>query len=264
MIVCALENGRQSSAAVAYATWLSESLGFPLRLEGVEAGRELAETVARHGARTALLVIAARPDDSDELNPILTLLGGARTPLIVLPEAASAAWEDPHRARREVRTTAVCGTDGSPSAAAAAAIAAELASGLGGRLVVAHAVDEPLTRRPASSGPRDGVSSSLFAMQRLELLQRTLAELRDCPHDFSFTELYGEPVEVLDGVGAAEAAALVAVGSRGIGKARLAVAGSISASLVRRATRPVLVMPLAAVQGAGSELTDDLAPSARA
>jgi nucleotide-binding universal stress UspA family protein len=241
MIVCALGDGQQSSAAAAYAAWLSECLGVPLRLHGAETHDELIATAARYDA--GLLVVAARGSSSAELNPVISLVGLARTPVIVLPEAATTAWDDPHRARRTVRPTAVCGTDGSPISADAVACAGELAARLGGRLVIAHAVTDPLARRPASSVPREGLSGSLRATERSELLGRTLAKLRACPPEVCFTELYGEPVEVLDGVGAAESAALIAVGSRGVGLARPAIAGSIAASLLRRATRPVVVIP---------------------
>jgi nucleotide-binding universal stress UspA family protein len=196
MIVCALGDGQQSSAAAAYAAWLSESLGLPLRLHGAETPDELIATVARDDA--GLLVVAA------------------------------------------------------------AASAGELAARLGGRLVIAHAVSEPLVREPASSGaPLDGLSGCLRATERSELLERTLAKLRECPAEVCFTEIYGEPVEVLDGVGAAESAALIAVGSRGVGMARLTLAGSIAASLLRRATRPVLVLP-ATVAGVAASEPDEL------
>jgi nucleotide-binding universal stress UspA family protein len=208
--------------------------------------------VARDDA--GLLVVAAGGSRSAELAPVISLVGLARTPVIVLPEAATAAWEDPHRARRAIRTTAVCGTDGSHLAAAAAASAGELATRLGGRLVIAHAVNEPLARELASSGaPLEGLSGYLRATERSALLKRTLAKLRECPAEVCFTEIYGEPVEVLDGVGAAESAALIAVGSRGIGVARPNRGGSIAASLLKRATRPVLVLPATVAGVAASE-----------
>jgi nucleotide-binding universal stress UspA family protein len=260
MIVCALGDGQQSSAAAAYAAWLSECLGLPLRLHGAETPDELIATVARDDV--GLLVAAAQGSRSAELMPVISLVGLAQSPVIVLPEAATAAWEDPHRARRTIRPTAVCGTDGSPLAAAAAAMAGELAARLGGRLVIAHAVSEPLAREPASSGaPLDGLSGCLRATERSELLERTLAKLRECPAEVCFTEIYGEPVEVLDGVGAAESAALIAVGSRRVGMARLTLAGSIAASLLRRATRPVLVLP-ATVAGVAASEPDELESTA--
>jgi nucleotide-binding universal stress UspA family protein len=252
MIVCALGDGPKSSAAAAYAAWLSECLGLPLRLHGAETADELIATVAREDA--GMLVVAAGASRSAELMPVISLVGLARTPVIVLPEAATAAWEDPHRARRTIRPTAVCGTDGSPLAAAATASAGELAARLGGRLVIAHAVGEPLVREPASSGARlDGLSGCLRATERSELLERTLGKLRECPAEVCFKEIYGEPVEVLDAVGAAESAALIAVGSRGVGMARLTHAGSIAASLLLRATRPVLVLPATVANIAASE-----------
>jgi nucleotide-binding universal stress UspA family protein len=242
MIVCALDEGQQSSAAAAYAVWLSESLALPLRLDDAETHDELIAGAASSDAR--LLVVGVRGTDSTQLKPVLSLVEAARTPVVVLPAVATAAWEDPHRARRTIRPTAVCGIDGSSIAADAAAIAGELATRLGGRLVIAHAVTDALPQRPASSAePFDGVSDALHATERSELLDRTLAELRECPAEVCFRELYGEPVEVLDGVGSAESAALIAVGSRGVGRARLAFAGSIAAGLLRRATRPVLLMP---------------------
>jgi nucleotide-binding universal stress UspA family protein len=244
MIVCALEDGQQSSAAAAYAVWLSESLALPLRLEGHDTHDELIAAAARCQAR--LLVVGVGGSDSAELKPVLSLVDAARTPVVVLPEVAIAEWEDPQRARRTIRPNVVCGNDGSPVAADAAAFAGDLAARLGGRLVVAHAVTEPHPREPGSSPQSvDGASGPLRATERCSLVRRALSELRECPAEVCFRELYGDPVEVLDGVGLAESAALIAVGSRGLGMARLALAGSIAASLLRRATRPVLVMPSA-------------------
>jgi nucleotide-binding universal stress UspA family protein len=111
-------------------------------------------------------------------------------------------------------------------------------------MVIAHAVTDPLPRRPASSAePIDRVSDPLRAWQRSELLGRTLARLRECPAEAYFRELYRGPVDVLDGVASAESAALIAVGSRAAGRARPALVGSIAASLLMRATRPVLLVP---------------------
>jgi nucleotide-binding universal stress UspA family protein len=242
VIICALEEAQQSSAAAAYGAWLSESLSMPLRLEAAATRDDLIAAAARSEAR--LLVVAARGSDSAQLKPVLSLVDAAPVPVVVLPEAATDAWEDPHRARRNSRPNAVSGTDGSPIAADAAALAGELAARMGGRLLISHAVTEPLPRGPGwSPQSTDGISGPLRAAERYELLARTLAEFRECPAEICFRELYGDPVEVLDGVGTAESAALIAVGTRGVGMARLALAGSIAASLVRRATRPVLVMP---------------------
>jgi nucleotide-binding universal stress UspA family protein len=242
MIVCALENEQQSSAATAYALWLSQSLALPLRLDDTETHDELIASVVSSDAR--LLVVGVGGSESAQLEPVLSLVEAAQTPVVVLPPVATAAWGDPRRARRTTRPTAVCGADGSPSAAEAATIASELAARLGGRLVIAHAVTDPLPRGPASSTePIDRVSDPLRAWERSELLGRTLAKLRECPAEACFRELYGGPVEVLDGVASAESAALIAVGSRGAGRARPAVVGSIAASLLMRATRPVLVVP---------------------
>jgi nucleotide-binding universal stress UspA family protein len=242
MIVCALENGQQSSAATAYALWLSQSLALPLRLDDTETHDELIASAASSDAH--LLVVGVQGTDSAQLEPVLSLVEAAQTPVVVLPPVATAAWGDPRRARRATRPTAVCGADGSPSAADAAAIAGEIAARLGGRLVIVHAVTDPHRRGPAPSAePIDRSSNPLRAWERSELLGRTVAQLRECPAEACFRELYGGPVEVLDGVASAESAALIAVGSRGAGRARTALVGSIVASLLRRATRPVLVVP---------------------
>jgi nucleotide-binding universal stress UspA family protein len=242
VIVCALEEGQQSSAAAGYAAWLAESLSMPLRLEGAATRDDLIAAATQSEAR--LLVVGARGGDAAQLTPVRSVVDAAPVPLVVLPEAATDVWADPHRARRNSRPNAVCGTDGSPIAADAAALTGELGARLGRRLVITHAVTEPLPRGPGwSPQSTDGVSGALRAAERTELLSRTLAELRECPAEICFRELYGDPVEVLDGVGSGESAAFIAVGTSGIGKTRLALAGSIAASLVRRATRPVLVMP---------------------
>jgi nucleotide-binding universal stress UspA family protein len=250
VIVCALEEGQQSSAAAGCTAWLSESLSMPLRLEGA-AGDDL---IAATHSEARLLVVGARGSDSAQLTLVLSVVDAAPVPVVVLPEAATDLWGDPHRARRNSRPNAVCGTDGSPIAADAAALAGELGARLGGRLVITHAVTEPLPRGPGwSPQSTDGVSGPLRAAERSLLLSRTLAELRECPAEICFRELYGDPVEVLDGVGSAESAAFIAVGTSGIGRSRLALAGSIAASLASRATRPVLVIPVVGAPDPGRD-----------
>lgn len=241
MIVCALEEGQQSSAATAFAAWLSESLALPLRLDSADPPDELTALSARPETR---LIVVGVGDGPAQLETILSKVDASPTPVVVLPEGATGVWENPHRARRTVRPNVVCGTDGSPIAAGATAIAAELAARLDGRLVVVHAVGEPLPRESSTAATSiDGVWGPIRATARSELVSRALAELRKAPSEVCFRELHGDPVEVIDRVGAAESAAMIAVGSRGLGRARLALSGSIAASLLKRATHPVLVIP---------------------
>jgi hypothetical protein len=75
MIVCTLENGQQSSAAPAYALWLSQSLALPLRMDDTETHDELIASPRELDAR--LLVVGARGTESAQLEPVLSLVEAA-------------------------------------------------------------------------------------------------------------------------------------------------------------------------------------------
>jgi nucleotide-binding universal stress UspA family protein len=247
MIICAVDETRESSAAAAFASWLSRRTGARLLLQTARTGDDFLTVAERD--ETSTLVVPRRGSVTAGLKPTLSLVNRARRPVIVMTEAALAAWATPSRAEREVRPVTVCGTDGSRLAAAAATCAALLAAALGGKLVLVHAERRPVVRPPAAGNPLHGLERQLQSGRRAGLLRRSVAELEECPPEVVALHRYGEPVDVLDGVAASESAALLAVGTAGVGADRVALTGSVAAELLQRSRHPVLVTPPAPYPG---------------
>lgn len=148
----------------------------------------------------------------------------------------------------------VCGVDGSDEGNAAVAVAARLAAGAGGSLILVN-VREDAEATLVSQEPADfDARLSGDTRKRLALLRRAYdphresvdlrVELLRCPEERS--------AEALRWLAAEEGARLIAVGSRGRGAIRSAVLGSTSANLARSASQPVLVVPPAAAERAGA------------
>jgi nucleotide-binding universal stress UspA family protein len=127
--------------------------------------------------------------------------------------------------------TIVVGVDRSDAAERVAAAASRLASTLNSRLLVVHAVEEPVEE----------------AQELLQSLRGRLPEADDA--DTRLVE--GSPAERLIEVADDENAELLVVGSRGRSALRSAALGSVSRRLARDARCPVVVVPPAASFGAG-------------
>ena len=132
------------------------------------------------------------------------------------------------------------GTDGSPQAREAVETGLELAREEGAEAVLVHvlgplapiAVDEDVRgvpHRPATAA-EDAVLADA-ARRAVELRVRHRVEL-----------LVGVPDEELLALARELGADLVVVGSRGLGAVRGALLGSVSRSILKRATVPVLVV----------------------
>jgi nucleotide-binding universal stress UspA family protein len=122
--------------------------------------------------------------------------------------------------------TIVCGVNRSAEAASAARVAGALARRLGSRLELVYAT-EPRAR------PEPGVVSAVR-----QAVQKQLDW-----NDVEILVVSGGVARVLK---ATRHALLVVVGTRGEGALRRTLSGSVSAELVRRPSRPVLVVPTGA------------------
>ena len=141
-------------------------------------------------------------------------------------------------------STVLVGTDGSPSSYVAVERAAQVAAGVGARLVIACAF-RPMDRREEEragtelghdaykvhgSNPADTVLSE--AAERARLAGATEVEVQ--PVD-------GDPVDVLLRVAGSVQANLIVVGNRGLNSLAGRLLGSVPANISHRATCDVLI-----------------------
>jgi nucleotide-binding universal stress UspA family protein len=138
----------------------------------------------------------------------------------------------------------VCGVDGSPGAAAALAIAHELARRLGSELVAVHVEGAavPMTGSSMTAGAWPTTAWEEARHAAREMVQRAIDQLD--------TELLvrmrfdiGDPAEQLSVAAAEQPSALLVVGSRGHSPLRSALCGSVSSRLCASAPVPVVVVP---------------------
>jgi nucleotide-binding universal stress UspA family protein len=136
----------------------------------------------------------------------------------------------------------VIATDGSESAERAAVAGATVARTLGTKAVLVYV-------RP-SLGPlgepyyQEKLSEQMeYARAALERAQ-TLVSGEGCETDAEILE--GNPADQVVELARARKAALIVVGSRGLGAVAGALLGSVSSAIIHRADRPVLVVPTAA------------------
>ncbi|WP_049656613.1 universal stress protein [Kitasatospora sp. MY 5-36] len=127
----------------------------------------------------------------------------------------------------------VVGFDGSPESLAAAAWAAHEAQRRGLRLDVLQAWPRPKQIAP---GSRPGDHSALARLAESERELRTLAP----EVEVTAGSVAGDPVEALEA--AAHGAALLVLGSRGLGTLRGFLVGSVSQEVLRRADCPVVLI----------------------
>jgi nucleotide-binding universal stress UspA family protein len=145
-----------------------------------------------------------------------------------------------------MQSSIVCGVDGSPDSQAALAVAAELAEGLGARLVLAHVTDHvpaytavgPMAAmsRPAPLTVIDGLN---------EAGERLVAEMAEAAGlaEVELRVVSGVAAERLADLADEEVADMIVVGSRGRGAFKSAFLGSVSSDLIGVARCPVLVVP---------------------
>jgi nucleotide-binding universal stress UspA family protein len=140
--------------------------------------------------------------------------------------------------------TLIVGYDGSPASRCAVAIAADRA-GSRGRLIIIQAYEEG----PDLTGALDWEGEQ---NRRQDKAQATLdALLVDAADDLAATRFeahvaMGPPASVLTDIARELDAHEIVLGARGLGRVR-ALLGSVSHEVLRRADRPVLVIPSDAV-----------------
>jgi nucleotide-binding universal stress UspA family protein len=149
----------------------------------------------------------------------------------------------------------VCGVDGSADSLAALGVAARLAERLEARLVLAHVAEPALAPYAAVGriGP-GGIAPrpmTLATRDEQEEAGARLLEQRAAEHGLGDVEqrvVVGFPAERLADLADDEDAELIVVGSRGRGRLKAALLGSVSSSLVGVARCPVLIVPPAAAE----------------
>jgi nucleotide-binding universal stress UspA family protein len=132
----------------------------------------------------------------------------------------------------------VVGVDASPESLAAVEWAVELAKQFGGRVVAVHAVG---LLEGQHLRPHPDVEATVTAARALH------GDRADVDVDTIYQD--GVPAEIITQVAEEQRAALIVVGSRGIGRATRLL-GSTSEAVLARASIPVLIVP------AGSAVPD--------
>ncbi len=137
----------------------------------------------------------------------------------------------------------VAGFDGSPASRAAVSYAVRRARG-GRRVVVVHTFTSPSERFGEPNAQRLLDAELARARARIDRLQEEVPELGQV--DWTPEVLVGPAAKALASVAASERAAEIAIGTRGLGRAR-ALLGSTAHDLLHIARCPVVVIPERAV-----------------
>jgi nucleotide-binding universal stress UspA family protein len=138
----------------------------------------------------------------------------------------------------------VCAVDASDAARDALSIGAQLAEALGLDLVLLHAV-EPEPAVAAAAGPYSYVPAAPAepSVERgRQLLDAVAVEVLGQQSVDRRVEL-GDPSQVVPALAERVGAVLIAVGTRGRGRASTAILGSVSAATISRSSVPVMVVP---------------------
>jgi nucleotide-binding universal stress UspA family protein len=139
----------------------------------------------------------------------------------------------------------ICGIDGSDPARRAAATALRLADRLGDRLLLVHVTPARPPILPASV-PVGAHPVGIADMHELNGIEADVAfesvEPDVAPASADRIIEHGDAALRLSAVAADKDARLIVVGTRGLGIARAALLGSVSAQLSGRASRPVVVV----------------------
>jgi nucleotide-binding universal stress UspA family protein len=136
--------------------------------------------------------------------------------------------------------TIVVGVDGSEGAADALQWAADLARQTGARLVAAHAF-EPLAWVGRAEPPLDFVRLADEVGRRLA--HEWCAGIEASGVELSTVVLDDEPTIALSQIAEEQDADLLVVGTRGLGRVKRLVLGSVARKLPEAAGRPVTIIP---------------------
>jgi len=138
-------------------------------------------------------------------------------------------------------TKILLATDGSDDAALAAQAAADLSRETGSELHVVHAWSADVPGAYAVAMP--GARSRWYEQQARGLLAEQVARVEDAGGKVNEAHLrQGQAAEEIIGLANELNAGLVVMGSRGLGTVERLVVGSVSESVVRGASRPVLLL----------------------
>lgn len=277
LILCAVDGSDAMGRVLDTGRWLADALGKRLVVLSVTSGRpadadadEMVGAVRAHlgDASAEVRVVegdpaptirAAAAEDAPELLVLgsrghgalrSALLGsvsrevaaGTRLPVVVVPSGQSFSTD-----ARDGDNSVICGVDGSDASLAAVALAGELATRIGLRLVIVHARQNiraamayPGAR--SSTPPVTGQEDSVAGL--VEVLMQRAQEVAGAEAT-SIVEP-GPPAEVLETVAQREHGRLIVIATRGTGGVRSAILGSVATELAANATRPVLVLSEAA------------------
>lgn len=142
------------------------------------------------------------------------------------------------------------GVDGSPESREALVWAAGLAQATGAGVLAVHAVGLLEKLGPEGSS----VPSAGHLEEIRHVFETTWCEpVRLNGVSVEMQMRYGTPADVVLSAAEQEGAAVVVVGSRGIGGAALGALGSTSSRLARSCPVPVVIVPVAQLDGAGAQ-----------
>ena len=274
-IVCGVDSSAHAATVGALAAMLADRLGLRLRLvhstspdvfldeerrqAAVSRGHSLlasfgthnAEQIVRLGQPAAVLADAMTDDTAFAVvgsrghgaaraallgSVSHAVAGVSPCPVIVVPPHA--------RVELTAQPTIVCGLDGSAAAITALRSAAELAHGLGGRLLALHVrAATPTQLAPSIGGPRQPFVEPLDAARAaVALVERPVADL-DPGVPTTMRIESGNPAACLARVAAETGHGIVVVGSHRHGLLRSALLGSVSLRLAATAPVPVMIVP---------------------
>ncbi len=141
-------------------------------------------------------------------------------------------------------------TDFSTHGKAVLKAACKLARRLDAKVWVIHVITLPEGFRSSGAGPRtDRPASVTETREEHRLVQEAAASLRAAGLEAVGLLVEGPPVQTLLDEAARLEADMMVVGSHGYGAVFEVLLGSVSAGVIRRATCPVLVIPIARDEG---------------
>ncbi|HEX4011599.1 MAG TPA: universal stress protein [Solirubrobacteraceae bacterium] len=269
LVLCAVDGSDASDRVLDTAGWLSGALGARLLVVHVADDDQDTDASVRATVRRALpgtpadvrlikgsparAIMDAAEDADAELvvigsrgrGPLRSALLGSVShavtvsctrPVVVVP--SSERW-----ATVNGDASIVCGVDGSEDALAAAALAGQLATRLGLRLVVVHARQD-LKAMAAYPGARSATPPATGQEDSVRELVDTAVRRAQEATGMTTTAVVeaGPPSEVLEAVADREHARLIVIATRGAGGLRSAVLGSVAGELSAAAARPVLLL----------------------
>ena len=285
-ILCALDDSEAAEGVLDTARGLAEKLQARLIVMHVAGDRsdEADELVARVRARLGdehakVLLASGSPAEAireaaDRADAELVVVGSrgrgglrsavlgsvshelaarGRRPLVVVPPGG--VWRADGGGAATDSASVVCGVDGSDHALAGAAFAGRLAERLHCRVVVVHARQNvrAALAYPGARSETPPVTGQADSVDKVaaDVLQRAVDAAG--AGATGVTEP-GPPADVLESVADREDGQLIVITSRGLGGLRSSLLGSVAAELSGAATRPVVVLSEAVVDGAGPQL----------